>query len=513
MSTSSTEESSGNQRTRLRCPAALSDVALAPAGRAQAGTPLAKNRHPPGPHAWPFIGNILSFAANPIEFGQQLAEEHGDLVRLTGAGMEFLLLFHPDDIERVLVKEHAKFVKDQFTHGLSDVLGQGLLLSEGDFWRRQRRLAQPAFHHERIQRYAAIMVERTRALSAKWRPGEVRDLRGDLMRLTLDIVTRCLFSADVGPAADTMGQALDVVMTTYLGVLDTGLRFPSAWPTPANLRLRRAVRQIDGVVRPVVAARLRASQAEEPKGDVGASEGAKRPARLDLLDMLLSARDDDGGRMSETQLRDEVVTLMLAGHETTALTLAFIFHALGQHPSVHARLVAEVDAVLGGREATFADLARLPYTDAVVHESMRVYPPAWIVGRENTEPFEVGGYTIPPRTQFQIMTYALHRDPRWFDDPAVFRPERWLGGDLAKRLPRFAYFPFGGGPRVCIGNLFAKMEAALVLATLLQSHSFQLASPEPLPLVPSITLRPSRAIRATLHARRPRPFPVPEGAR
>lgn len=457
-----------------------------------------RRRRPPGPRAWPLLGNIFAFALDPLALGQQLAREYGDHVRLSGGGMEFLLLFHPDDIERVLVKEHGKFVKDRFTHGLSEVLGQGLLNSEGDFWRRQRRLAQPAFHHERIQRYAAVMVERTRALASRWRPGEVRDLRGDFAHLTLDIVTRCLFSTEVGHAAETIGDALEVVMDVYLGILDTGLRVPSRWPTPGNLRLRRAVRELDAVVRPIISARLRESEA----GAVAHGE----TGRLDLLDMLLRARDDDGGRMSETQLRDETVTLILAGHETTALTLAYIFHVLSHHPEVHARLTAEADTVLQGRDATFADLPRLPYADAVVHEAMRLYPPAWIIGRENTEPFEVGGYTIPTGTQFQIMTYVLHRDARWFDAPDAFRPERWLAEPgvepLAKRLPRFAYFPFGGGPRVCIGNSFAKMEAVLVLASLLQTHTFAIHSPEPLELVTSITMRPKRAVRATIHPRR-----------
>lgn len=445
----------------------------------------------PGPAVIPGVGNLLAFATDPLQMGLEYARRYGDVVGMSGLGIDLCLISHPADIERVLVKEHAKYVKDQFTHDLSDVLGRGLLVSEGDFWRRQRRLAQPAFHHERIAAYARIMVERTRELVHEWRSGEIRELRADMMRLTLDIVTRCLFSSDVGGDAERIGRALDAIMDNYLGVFETGFRLPGGWPTPGNRRFRAAIRQVDQIVRRIVSARRAVADTS------GADAYARARRDGDLLDMLLAVRDEDGSAMSDDQVRDEVITLMLAGHETTALTLTYVFHLLGQHADAAQTLQAEVDEVLGTRPASLADVPRLQCADRIVQESMRLYPPAWAMGREPLEDVEIGGYTIRKGTQIQIMPYVVHRDPRWFDAPEEFRPERWTAA-FVESLPRFAYFPFGGGPRVCIGNQFAKMEAILVLATLVQTTRFDVASPDPLPLVPSITMRPRRAVRAAV---------------
>jgi len=450
---------------------------------------------PPGPRKLVSLTTLLSYARSPLVFGLRLQREYGDVVSFRAMGMQFVLLSHPDDIEHVLVKGAANFTKDRFLHELADVLGQGLLVAEGDFWRRQRKLAQPAFHHDRIRAYAALMVEETKKHTSRYRAGETRDLREEMMHITLDIVTRTLFSAEVGDEAPAIGRALDAVMVSYLGFLNTGVRLPAYLPTLTNLRFKRAVKTLDRIVRRIVAERrVREDGATPP-------DPAEVRTRGDLLAMLMAARDEDGARMSDDQIRDEVVTLMLAGHETTALTLTYAHWLLAHHPEVLQTLRAELDLVLGGRDATFDDLPRLRFCDAVVHESMRLYPPAWVLGREVKESYEVRGFTISKGAQLQVMPWVVHRDPRHFEAPDEFRPSRWMNG-LAKQLPRFAYFPFGGGPRICIGNAFAKMEAILALATFVQQVEVALVPGQKLELVPSITLRPKHPLRAVVTPRR-----------
>jgi cytochrome P450 len=440
---------------------------------------------PPRLRGLPLVGNAVGFARDP--FGTMAAaRELGPVVALR---LPFIraayLVSSPEAIETVLLKRHAAFKKDLATRLLAHVTGSGLLTSEGAFWRRQRGLAQPALHHKRLVGYAEAMVRLTRARVDRWRRGGELDLGKEMMAFTLSIVAETLFGAQVSTEAETetIGRALDDVMDYYLGVAGSGYPMPLALPTPGVRRFKRAVRAIDDVVYRLIAARR--------------AEGeAATAARGDLLSMLLSARDDEGRTMDERQLRDEVVTLFLAGHETTALALTWTLWLLGHHPGVEARLRAELGEVLGERDATVEDLARLRFTEAVIQESMRLYPPAWVIGREAEEEVEVGGFRVERGAQLIIPTWAVHRDPALFPSPSEFRPARWESGELARSLPRFAYFPFGGGPRICIGNAFAKMEAVLALATILQRARLTLP-PQPDPgLLPSVTLRPRRPIRA-----------------
>ncbi len=422
-----------------------------------------KQEFPPGPNSARWRGNYKEFRRDPLSFLTGVAQQYGDVVGMRYYKYRVYILNHPDDIETV-----------------------GLLTSEGDFWLRQRRLAQPAFHRARIAGYAETMVRFAERLIDGWRPGETLDVHHEMMQLTLAIVAKTLFDADVTGDAKEIGEALEVVVRINLD--PRRLLFVPPWlPTPANLAMKRAVRRLDRVIYRIIAERR--ANGRDTLADRG-----------DLLSLLLHAQDDDGSRMTDVQLRDESVTLFLAGHETTAIALSWTWWLLAQHPEAEAKLHLELAEVLGGRAPVFDDLPRLRYTEIILTESLRLYPPAWSTVRMATENCEIRGYTIPAGAGVAMSQYVVHRDPRFFEAPDEFRPERWADG-LAKRLPKFAYFPFGGGPRVCIGNSFALMEATLILATIAQKYRPRLVPNQIVEPQPSITLRPKHGIRVLLEKR------------
>jgi cytochrome P450 len=357
------------------------------------------------------------------------------------------------------------------------------LTSEGDEWKRQRRLSNPAFHRERVATYATTMADYAKRLTANWRDGETRDMHREMMRLTLQIVVRCLFSADVSHDVDHVGETLSAMVKPFASQATLKWILNNRLPTPEHLRFHRLARKIDNVVYRIIAER-RAS---------GKDEG-------DLLSMLLAAQDEDGSGMSDQQLRDEVMTLFLAGHETTALTLAWSWYLLGESPEAERKFHAELDEVLGDRDATFADLSRLKFTEQVVKESMRLYPPAYGLGREAIKDCEIGGYHVPPGTQVFMFQWATHRDARFFEDPLRFKPERWTA-EFESHLHKYAYFPFGAGPRVCIGASFAIMEMILVLATIGKKFRLELDQNHPVEVYPAMSLRPKEGVQVVVKAR------------
>jgi cytochrome P450 len=442
-----------------------------------------KLKFPPGPpmglRRW---SSIAGGSQDPLKFFTDIAREYGDFVGLRILNFRILFLNHPDHIEDVLVSHPKKFIKGRVLKANKRVFGDGLLTSEGDFWLRQRRLAQPAFHRARIATYASTMVEYTERLLHEWQDGEERDLHKEMMRVTLQIVGKTLFDADVERDAQDIGKSLEMLLEIGADFRRT-LFIPHWLPTPTNLRLERAIRQIEKVLYRIIAEKRASGR------DAG-----------DLLSMLLAAQDEDGSRMTDKQLRDEAITLFLAGHETTANNLSWTWWLLAQNPAVEAKLHAELRTVLGGRAPSLEDLPKLVYTNHVITESMRLYPPAWGNARTAIEDHEIAGYSVPKGSGVSFAQWTVHRDARWYDAPEEFRPERWEG-DLMKRLPRFAYFPFGGGPRQCIGNAFALMEAALILATIAQQYRFRLVEGHPVVPLASITLRPRHGIRAVLEAR------------
>ncbi|MGB2591617.1 MAG: cytochrome P450 [Candidatus Acidiferrum sp.] len=442
-----------------------------------------KPRFPPGPSnglkRWS-LGPLNE--GDPLGYFTNIVREYGDYASLQILTFRILLINHPDDIENVLVTHPRKFVKGRVLQANKRVFGKGLLTSEGDFWLRQRRLAQPAFHRARIAGYASTMVEYAERLLHEWRDGEERDIHKEMMRLTLQIVSKTLFDADVENDAQNIGKSLELLLEIGANFRRT-IFVPQWLPTPTNLRLERAISQIEKVLYRIIA------QKRSSGRDAG-----------DLLSMLLAAQDEDGSRMTDQQLRDEAITLFLAGHETTANALSWTWWLLAQNPAVEAKLHAELNSVLAGHAPSLEDLPKLVYTNNVVTESLRLYPPAWGTARTAIEDHEIAGYSVPKGSGVSFAQWTVHRDPRWYDAPEEFRPERWEG-DLLKRIPRFAYFPFGGGPRQCIGNSFALMETAMVLATIAQHYRFRLVPDHPVVPLASITLRPRYGIRVTLESR------------
>ena len=411
--------------------------------------------------------------------------EYGDLVHYK-IGPQHLYLFNDAElIKDVLVTNQKNFTKSRGLERTRKLLGNGLLTSEGEFHLRQRRLAQPAFHRQRIASYGDTMTAYADRTRSAWKDGTTIDMQVEMMRLTLAVVAKTLFDADVDAEAAEIGKALTVAFESFnFGILPF-TELLEKLPLPYVRRFNAARDTLDRTIYRMI---------EERR--------AKNDDRGDLLSMLLMATDTegDGSGMTDLQLRDEAMTIFLAGHETTANALTWTWYLLSQHPEVEQRLHAELDRALRGRRAGFDDMAVLPYTRMVLAESMRLYPPAWAVGRRAINSFEARGYTIPARSVVLMSQYITHRDPRYFPEPERFDPERWTTEAQAAR-PKFSYFPFGGGARVCIGEQFAWMEGVLLLATLAQQWKMQLVPGHPVDIQPLITLRPRHGMRMKLTRR------------
>lgn len=445
--------------------------------------PASATRQARGPRGLPVVGHLGHLARDPLGFFTQCYREYGDAVALRLGTWPMLLISDPDLIEYVLVKDHRNFVKNSFFwRQVTAVFGNGLVTSEGDFWHRQRRLAAPAFTGQRLARYGEVMVRQTQRMLAGWEAGQERDLHADMMGLTLRIAAETLFGSEVEEDIDEIDHAVNVLAEEIATRMARPFVIPDSVPLPGHIRYRRGLRKIEQVIARMISKRR--SQGE---------------ATADLLSMLMQARDEHGQPMSDQQLRDEAITIFLAGHETTALALSWTWHLLTEHPDLEEELAADVKNTLGSGQATVEDLLRLRSAEQVVLESMRLYPPAWLIGREALHDCEIGEYAVPAGTTIYMSPWVIHRSPSYFDEPEGFRPDRWRG-DLAKQLPRFAYFPFGGGPRVCIGNRFAMMEAVLVLATMVQQFRVEGTTRHTVRPLPSITLRPKGGVWV-------RPFP------
>jgi len=456
---------------------------------------------PDGPTGLPFVGSVRPFARDPLEFVTRTAREYGPVSYYELGTYSVYQLSDPDLVRHVLVDRNERYVKgDLFDRTLEPVLGRGLLTSEGSFWREHRHRLQPAFHPDQIADAAATMTTYASDVAAEWTDGEARDVHADMMRLTVEVVADALFDADIRESEADIGRALTVVMDVVSDRMGYPVEVPSWLPTRNNRRFRRAVETLRRVADEILADHDRSADPDE--GDVVSL----------LVDGQAGAVDDhagsgasgngvtgvhDGGLPRE-QARDEIVTILLAGHETTALALTYAFHVLGRYPDVERRLGAELDDVLGGRPPTVEDLGDLTYTERVVKESMRLYPPVWELVREPVVNDVVGGYRIPTGETVSMHQWVLHRDPDLYDDPLAFRPDRWTE-EMEASLPPYAYFPFGGGPRRCIGDRFAMLEARLVLATIAQEWRFEPL--DDLSFSPSITLRPDGPVEMVTHRR------------
>jgi len=435
---------------------------------------------------------------NPIPLFEHLAK-FGRAAHYRILSHHVMLLNDPSDIREVLVDKAQFFIKERTQKRMKILLGDGLITADGEAHKRQRRIAAPAFHRQRIQAYAGTIVDYAAAMRDQWQPGTQIDVAAEMMRLALQITARTLFDTEVTPEIQTINDEANAVMDMY----DALVAMPRAedllrWriPVPVLMRFRKSKSRLDAVVDSMIARK----QAETAKA---AHEG--RPVGSDLLSMLIAARDDDPAqdsskRLNSEELRDEVLTIFLAGYETVANALSWTWLLLGQNPEAEARLHAELDATLAGRLPALEDLPRLRYTEMVISESMRLYPPAWAMGRQATQDIEIGPYCVPKGTYLLFSQYIVQRNPNYFPDPLAFRPERFTAEAKAQR-PKFAYFPFGGGGRQCIGESFAWMEAVLVLATLAQHWRAKVVEDQQIAVQPKITLRPKFGIQTILDSR------------
>ncbi|EMA46199.1 cytochrome P450 [Halobiforma nitratireducens] len=444
---------------------------------------------PPGPDGLPLLGTQLAFLRDPYGFMTRMAREYGDIAYWEDPTGPVYQLNHPEHIEQVLVQNNENYIKgDRFQHVLRPITGNGILNSEGAVWRRNRHRIQPAFRPARIREYATMMTDFAEENLEDWEDGETRLVHEDMMEVTLRIVARALFGTDIDDHVDTVGEALAEFMAATENL--PHLILPERVPTPARRRIRRAREELDEVVYGLIERRK------------------QHPTDRDVISKLLEGDGDRDGNgngpgetaMSPDQIRDEVVTLLLAGHETTALSLTLTFYLLSKNPRVEQRLVEELEDVLDSEPPTMDDLPALTYTEKVIKESMRLYPPVPGIVREPVKPDIIGGYEISPGATLRMHQWVVHRDPRWYDDPLAFRPARWTD-EMEDDLPKLAYFPFAAGPRRCIGDRFAMLEARLLLATVYQRYHLELVPGTELNLRATITARPKDEIPMTVYER------------
>jgi len=439
----------------------------------------------PGPREIPFIGSVHRRFSGPLKFFEELKKNHGDAARFTLFNERFILFSDPALVNEVLVTKQHSFRKGRALEGARDFLGNSLLVSEGEEHTRQRRLIQPAFHRGRIAGYAQVMAEKARQWTDSRRAGEEIDLAVEMNRLTLSVVAETLFGSELEGEAHVIGESLTNVIENFNRMLLPFWRVLSRIPTERNRRLRAGQKRLDETIYRVI------SQRRKDGRDHG-----------DLLSMLLAAEDAENPqkRLTDVEVRDQAMTLFLAGHETTANALAWTWHLLSRHEEARAKMKEEINAVLGAdRLPGLDDVAKLPYTTAVFSESMRLFPPVWVVGRRALEGVTIGDYEVPRRTIVITSQYLIHHDERFWPDASAFLPGRWLDEAAQAARPKFAYFPFGGGARGCIGEGFAWTEGVILLAVMARRWKFEAVQGHLVDLNATVTLRPKHGLKMIMH--------------
>lgn len=433
---------------------------------------MAKITRPPGPRKKPLWGDLWDFRKDPLKFLTQL-RSYGDIVFFRLGNQDIYLMNHPDYVKEILVNQARNFHKGRGLQRAKRLLGEGLLTSEGDFHKRQRRLVQPAFHRQRIVNYAKVMIDYATRTRESWEANTTINISEEMMKLTLAIVAKTLFNADIEKDADEIGEAMGVFVKSFDFLTLPFVEILEKLPLPRVRAFNNARDLLDKTIYKMVEERRAKNE------DVG-----------DLMSMLLIAQDEegDGKGMTDLQVRDEIMTLFIAGHETTANALTWTWYLLSQNPDAEAKVWQEIDDVLSGRLPTPEDYPKLKYTEMVLSEAMRLYPPAWLIGRRVITECQVGDYTIPINSITFMSQYLMHRDERYFPEPEKFDPERWTAEAKEKR-PKHSYFPFGGGPRQCIGESFAWMEGVLLIATIAQKWKLALVPGHKVEPQPMITLR------------------------
>ncbi|WP_424007405.1 cytochrome P450 [Haloferax denitrificans] len=453
---------------------------------------------PPGPKGLPLFGASRQYARDPFTFLTAVADAYGDVVHFDLGPLDTYMLTSPADVETVLVSEASKFRKPQFQdRAIGDLLGDGLLMSEGATWKKQRRLAQPAFDVRRISTMAGMMTDRTASMLSSWGDGEVVDVQLEMARLTVEIIVDAMFGTDLDD--ERVRRVQENLEPLGARFEPDPLRFltPDWAPTRENRQYKEALSELESLVWDIVEERRGTEYGETPASSVsGGTTGEEGP--MDLLSILLRAYDE--GEQTEKNLRDELMTMLLAGHDTTALTLTYAWYLLSQHPEAEAKLHRELDEVLGGRTPTFEDVRKLEYTERVLNEAMRLYPPVYVMFREPKVDVRLGGYRVPAGSAIMLPQWVVHRSERWWDDPLSFDPDRWAPERTGDR-PRFAYFPFGGGPRHCIGKHLSLLEGRLILGTVAQRYELDYVRDEPFSLRGSLTMHPEEPMGMRLRAR------------
>ncbi|HEX8287251.1 MAG TPA: cytochrome P450 [Pyrinomonadaceae bacterium] len=424
-------------------------------------------------------GHFGQFRRDPTGFLTELSKL-GDVTFFKMGGQQAFFVNHPDLIRDLLVTNHSKFIKGRALQRAKSLLGEGLLTNEGASHLRQRRMIQPAFHRAKIAEYARAMVEFGEKMSGEWRDGEFRDIDREMMRLTLWIVGKTLFSANVEDEADEVGAAMTTLVSMFNLLMLPFSEILEKLPLPHSVKFKNAKKKLDEIIYKIIDERRKSG---EDKGD--------------LLSMLLLAQDEEtGGEMTNLQIRDECLTLFLAGHETTANALTWTFYLLAQNPEIEKKFHEELDRIfVDGHSPTYEDYTRLSYTEKVLAESMRLYPPAWAVGRLVTEEHQFGGYVVPKKSLVLASMFVMHRDKRFWENADQFVPERWETQSVKEAGQKFIYFPFGGGVRRCIGEGFAWTEGVLLLAVLGRKWKLKLAPEQRIGLQAMITLRPKYGMK------------------
>lgn len=442
-------------------------------------------RTPPGPHGYPIIGNLPQMLRNPLQFLTNAVREYGEVVHLGAMGSQQLyLVAHPEHLKYILQENSRNYIKGENFKAIKLVIGDGLAVNEGESWRRERRLMQPTFHRQRVGALVNLMTKTIAQMLENWRtiePGKPLDVFAEMMQLAQTILLKSLLSIDSNDEINELNRAWDTAYEYLSSQLWAVLKLPLWVPTPKKRRFQAAMQTLDTVIYRIIRERRESSNAPD-----------------DLLSMLMDAYDEESGQgMSDEQLRDEIMTIFTGGFETSAAVLAWTWYLLSQHPSVECRLQEELTRVLGGRTPTLEDVPSLKYTRMVIEESMRLYPGAWVFTRTNLDADQIGGYHIPTHSLIMISPYVTHRLPTFWENPEEFDPERFTRERVAGR-PRYAYFPFGGGPRQCIGEIFATTEMQLVMAMVAQKYRLHLVSEHPVEEEPMFTLRPRHGILMTL---------------
>lgn len=470
----------------------LNQTAEAPAESIPARRPAATLPLPPGPQGDLLLGSLRAMAADRLGFVTQLHTRYGGVARYHIGRTQLINVTNPGGVQHVLQGNNHNYTKQTSTYGpVRWVAGNGLFTSDGDFWFKQRRLMQPAFHRQRIPAFGEMMTAHAAAMADRWQAtattGGTLDVANAMTELTLEIAVKALFGADIDAGVARLTPAISLLLE-FITFNFQHPYYPGPWmPTPRNLRYRTALRTVDAAVNAIIEERRR-------KGDDGTIYG-------DLLDMILGMRDEETGEgMSHTQVRDEVMTLLLAGHETTAGMLTWAWSLLSKHPEITRRLHTELDSVLGGRLPSVADLSKLTYTRMILDETLRLYPPIWMTNRPALADDEVDGFRIPAGSIVAVVPWVTHRLPEFWENPEGFDPERFSEANKAKQV-NFSYFPFGGGPRFCIGQSFAMMEGTLAPATLAQRYDLNLAPGPRVQIAPAVTLRPLHGLMMQARAR------------